>query len=227
MEALIRWQHPTRGLLSPDSFIPVAEKTGMILKIGKWCLKSVCKQTKLWVEMGAKDIRTSVNVSAIEFTHDDFKENVTSALKETGLDARHLEIEITESTIMADQEAAHKLIDELRFMGVRITLDDFGTGYSSLSYLGNMDFDWLKLDRSFLLKAMDNYRSRKIYTSIVKMVHTAGIKVVAEGIETQEQLTYINGLNIDEIQGYLIGKPGDAGSTTNLLFPELNKKYSS
>ena len=200
---------------------------GMILEIGKWCLDSVCKQTKLWVEMGSKDIRTSVNVSALEFSSSDFKNNVIYALKESGLDASHLEIEITESTIMADQDVAHKLIDELRFMGITITLDDFGTGYSSLSYFGNLDLDWLKLDRSFLLKAMENYRSRNIYSSIVKMVHATGVKVVSEGVETQEQYDFINDLNIDEIQGYLISKPGDTDSMTDLLFPDLNKKYRS
>jgi len=211
----------------PNDFIPVAEKTGMILEIGKWCLQSACKQAKLWVDMGAKNIRTSVNVSVIEFSNDDFKHNVLSVLKESGLDAKHLEIEITESTIIADQKIAHKLIDELRFIGVTITLDDFGTGYSSLSYFGNLDLDWLKLDRSFLLQAMENYRSRNIYSSIVKMVHATGVKVVSEGIETEEQFAFINDLNIDEVQGYLIGKPVDADSITNMLFPDLNKKYSS
>jgi diguanylate cyclase (GGDEF)-like protein len=226
-EALIRWQHPTKGLMGPDSFIPVAEKTGMILDIGKLCLQTVCKQTKLWVEMGSQDIRTSVNVSTIEFSNSDFKNNVLFALKEAELDAKHLEIEITESTVMVDPEATHKLIDELRYMGVTITLDDFGTGYSSLSYFGNLELDWLKLDRSFLLKAMENRRSNKIYSSIVKMVHATGVKVVAEGVETQEQYDYINELNIDEIQGYLIGKPDDADFMTSLLFPGLNTKYSS
>lgn len=227
VEALIRWEHPTKGMIFPDSFIPVAEKTGMILEIGKWCLRSACNQTKLWIEMGSKDIRTSINVSVLEFSNSDFKDNIVSALKESGLDASHLEIEITESTIMADQEVTHKLIDELRFIGVTITLDDFGTGYSSLSCFGNLDLDWLKLDRSFLLKAMGKSRSRNIYSSIVKMVHATGVKVVSEGVETQEQYDFINDLNIDEIQGYLIGKPSDAGSITDLLFPDLNKKYSS
>jgi len=227
MEALIRWQHPTKGIVLPNDFIPVAEKTGMILEIGKWCLQSVCKQTKLWVDMGAKNIRTSVNVSAMEFSNNDFKHNILSVLKKYGLDAKHLEIEITESMIIADQKIAHKLIDELRFIGITITLDDFGTGYSSLSYFGNLELDWLKLDRSFLLKAMENYRSRNIYTSIVKMVHATGVKVVSEGVETEEQFAFINDLNIDEVQGYLIAKPADAEVITNLLFPDLNKQYSS
>ena len=227
MEALIRWQHPDKGMIFPDNFIPIAEKTGMILEIGKWCLQSACKQTRQWVEMGAKNIRTSVNISALEFSHDDFKNNVLNALKQSGLNACHLEIEITESTIMADSEATHKLIDELRYFGITITLDDFGTGYSSLSYFGNLDLDWLKLDRSFLLKAMDNFRSRNIYSSIIKMVHATGVKVVSEGIETQEQYDYVKELNVDEIQGYILSKPVDVESMTSQLFPDSYKKNIS
>lgn len=162
----------------------------------------------------------------LEFSDDDFKDNVISALKDAKLDARHLEIEITESTIMADQKAAHKLIDDLRVLGLNITLDDFGTGYSSLSCFGNMQLDWLKLDRSFLLKAMENERSRTIYSSIVKMVHATGVKVVSEGIETQTQYDYISSLNVDEMQGYLLSKPVDFDSMTNLLFPDLKKKQA-
>ena len=125
-------------------------------------------------------------------------------------------------------QSLESIVEDLDlFDHIKISMDDFGTGYSSLSYFGNLDLDWLKLDRTFLLKAMENYRSRNIYSSIVKMVHATGVKVVSEGVETQEQFAYINELNIDEIQGYLIGKPGDADSMTNLLFPGLNKKYSS
>ena len=174
--------------------------------------------------MGANDIRTAVNISALEFSDDDFKGNVLSALNNAGLGAQHLELEITESTIIADQEATHKLIDDLRFHGVTMTLDDFGTGYSSLSYFGNLDLDWLKLDRSFLVKAMSNDRSQSIYTSVVKMVHAAGVKVVSEGIETQEQYRYIKKLKVDEFQGYMISKPVDSESVTELLFPSISNK---
>jgi diguanylate cyclase (GGDEF)-like protein len=227
MEALIRWEHPKNGLVFPDSFIPVAEKTGMILEISKWCLETACKQSSLWVEMGEKNIRTSINVSAAEFAEEHFKENVLAALKRHKLNARHLEIEITESTIMADAEAAHKLIDELRFIGITITLDDFGTGYSSLSFFGDLDIDWLKLDRTFLLKAMDNVRSRSIYSSIIKMVHATGVRVVTEGVETQEQYDYVKELKVDEVQGYLISRPLESVDVTARLFPELLKKNVS
>jgi diguanylate cyclase (GGDEF)-like protein len=224
LEALIRWEHPTKGLVFPDNFIPVAEKTGMILDIGKWCLLEACKQTKRWVDMGATNLRTSVNMSACEFSDVGFKDNVLKALKGSGLDARHLEIEITESTIMADQIAAQKLIDELRFQGVTITLDDFGTGYSSLSYFGHLELDWLKLDRSFLLEAMNLERSRTIYSSIVEMVHATGVKVVSEGVETLEQYEYIKDMEVDEMQGYLLSKPVTAELTEAILFPKQDKK---
>ena len=218
-EALVRWNHPSKGLLLPNDFIPVAEKTGMILDLGKWCLMEACKQTKRWVDMGAADIRTSVNVSAHEFCDDDFKANVLNALKVSGLDASHIEIEITESTIMVDQIVAQKLIDDLRFHGITITLDDFGTGYSSLSYFGSLDLDWLKLDRLFLLKAMENERSRIMYSSIVEMVHATGVKVVSEGVETQAEYEYIKGLKVDELQGYILSKPVSVESLETIIFP--------
>jgi len=227
IEALIRWQHPTKGMVFPDAFIPAAEKTGMILDMGKWCLLDACKQTKLWVDMGATNIRTSVNVSAVEFADADFLDNVLNSLKMSGLDACNLEIEITESTIMADQEAACRLIEELRFHGVTITLDDFGTGYSSLSYFGNLKLDWLKLDRGFLLEAMKNTRSRIIYSSVVKMVHATGVKVVAEGVETQEEYAYIKELAVDELQGYLLSKPVDVKAVELLLFPDTVKQIKT
>ena len=224
VEALIRWQHPTKGMMLPDAFIPVAEKTGMILDLGKWCLLEACKQTKQWVDMGATNLRTSVNVSAVEFADDDFKDNVLNALKISGLDPSNLEIEITESTIMNDIKSAYRLVEDLRFHGVTITLDDFGTGYSSLSYFGSLKLDWLKLDRSFLVDAMENERSKVIYSSIVKMAHKTGVKVVSEGVETREEYSYIKGLTVDELQGYLVSKPVDAEAVKMILFPDAEKQ---
>ena len=220
VEALVRWNHPTKGMIFPNDFIPAAEKTGMILELGKWCLLEACKQTKLWVDMGATDIRTSVNASADEFSDEGFKGNVLNALKVSGLDACHLEIEITESTIMADQVSAQELIDDLRFHGITITLDDFGTGYSSLSYFGSLELDWLKLDRSFLLEAMENERSKIIYSSIVEMVHATGVKVVSEGVETQAEFEYIKALKVDEMQGYILSKPIAADAIEAIIFPD-------
>ncbi len=224
VEALVRWQHPTKGMVFPDAFIPVAESTGMIVDMGKWCLLEACRQAKQWVDMGATNLRVSVNASAVEFTDAGFLENVLQSLKISGLPASNLEIEITESTIMSDQETACRLIEELRFHGVTITLDDFGTGYSSLSYFGNLKLDWLKLDRSFLLEAMRNVRSKIIYSSIVKMVHAAGVKVVSEGVETQEEYAYIKDLGVDELQGYLLSKPVDAETVKMIIFPDSEQQ---
>jgi diguanylate cyclase (GGDEF)-like protein len=226
VEALIRWNHPTKGLVFPDNFISLAEKTGMILDIGRWCLLESCKQTKLWLDMGATNIRTSVNVSADEFSDSDFKDNVLNTLKVTGLDACHLEIEITESTIMADRVAAQKLIDELRFHGITITLDDFGTGYSSLCSFGSLELDWLKLDRSFLLEAMESERSNIIYSSIVKMVHETGVRVVSEGVETQAEYEYIKELGVDEMQGYILSKAVPAEVLETIIFPDQKQKLN-
>ena len=219
MEALVRWNHPVKGMIFPDMFIPVAEKTGLIIEMGRWCLHAVCTQTKQWVDMGAHNIRIAVNVSAHEFSDENFKKNIIQALKEAQLDAAHLEIELTESTIMASPEAAHRIIEDLRYLGVTVSLDDFGTGFSSLSYFGRMEIDWLKLDRSFLLEAMAHARSSIMYASIVRMAHETGVKVVSEGVETEEQLEYIKSLNVDQLQGYILSKPVNVAEITSLLFP--------
>ena len=223
MEALIRWNHPDKGLIFPDAFIPVAEKTGMIIQMGRWCLRTACIQTKIWVDMGADNIRTSVNVSVIEFTDEGFNGSVVQALNESQLDARHLEIELTESIFMEDPESAYRIIEELRFLGVTVTLDDFGTGYSSLSYFGKLKMDWLKLDRSFLLEAMDNKRADTMYSGIVRMAHETGVKVVSEGVETQAQHDYVKHLKVDELQGYILSKPIDVTTMMNFLFLPHNE----
>lgn len=218
VETLIRWEHPERGMLLPYVFISLAERSGMIIELGQWILRSACVQTKKWVDMGAKDIRTSVNVSAIEFTDDDFVLNVRSVLRDTGLSARHLEIEITESVVLKNFEDVAKKIEELRLMGVTMTLDDFGTGYSSFSYLGKLDFDWIKLDRVFLLEALSNDRSRMMYKGIVEMAHNAGFRVVSEGIEDKLQYEFVHELKVDELQGYILSRPVVAEEISNILF---------
>ena len=198
----------------------------MIVEMGKWCLKTACIQAKEWVKMGAYDIRIAVNVSAIEFSDDGFKNNVVRALKDAELDSSHLEIELTETTIMEDAESAQRIINELRYLGVTVSLDDFGTGYSSLSYFGKLEMDWLKLDRSFLLEAMENERSTIMYTSIVRMAHETGVNVISEGVETEDQLDYIESLNIDVLQGYILSKPLCATDAMNLLFPAYYEDIS-
>ncbi len=218
LEALVRWQHPTNGVLYPDTFIPTAEKTGMILAMGQWCLREACVQTKKWVDAGAYNLRTAVNISAMEFVDEGFQSGLVEILKETKLDARHLEIELTESIIIDEPETAHRIIEELRYIGVTVSLDDFGTGYSSLSYFATLGIDWLKLDRSFLLKAMTNVRASTMYSSIVRMAHDTGVKVVAEGVETQEQFEFATSSKIDVIQGYILSQPIPVSDMTDYLF---------
>ena len=220
LEALVRWQHPTKGVVYPDAFIPTAEKTGMIIEMGQWCLREACIQTRKWVDAGAHDLRTAVNVSAMEFAAEDFQSKLVEILKETKLEARHLEIELTESIIIDEPEKAYRIIEELRYIGVTISLDDFGTGYSSLSYFGHLEIDWLKLDRSFLLEAMSNTRASTMYASIVRMAHDTGVKVVAEGVETKEQFEFVESSEIDVVQGYILSKPISVLEITNLLLTE-------
>ena len=218
MEALIRWNHPQQGLISPNEFIPQAEDAGLIVEIGEWTMRTVCQQIKKWNELGATNLRVSVNVSAVEFSSFDFVNKVSGILKETGVDASNLELEITETTVMSNTGEAEKIINELRFRNVTVTLDDFGTGYSSLNYLGNMNFDWIKIDRTFMLEAMCHPRSKILYGGIVKMAQDIGLKVVSEGIETQDEYDYVKELGVDELQGYILHKPLDLDGATDVLF---------
>ena len=224
MEALIRWDHPEKGLLTPNSFISAAEKSGLVSDIGTWCLNTVCKQAKSWVDTGVSNLRVSVNISAFEFGHDDFIEIVKQALKQNELDASHLEIELTETTVMNDLDQSAKTIDELRYLGVTVTLDDFGTGYSSFNYLGHLNLDWIKIDRSFLLDAVKHRRSKTLYGGMVSMAHEIGLKVVAEGIENQEEYSFVHNLGVDELQGYMLSKPLDVDSMTRALFTSSNRR---
>ena len=223
MESLVRWDHPERGLVTPNLFIPAAEKTGLVVDIGIWCLKAVCKQTKQWIDMGATDLRVSVNISAVEFVNDNFVASIKQILKQCELDASHLELEVTETTVMSDLNKSVKIIDDLRFLGVTVTLDDFGTGYSSFNYLAHLNFDWIKIDKNFLVDAIKHDRSKTLYGGMVSMAHEIGLKVVAEGIENQPEYNYVRKLGVDEMQGYLLSKPLDVNNMTRALFT-ANKK---
>ena len=224
MEALIRWDHPDNGLLTPKSFISAAEKSGLVSDIGTWCLNTVCKQAKSWVDTGVSNLRVSVNISAFEFGHDNFIEIVKQALKQNELDASHLEIELTETTVMNDLDKSAKTIDELKYLGVTVTLDDFGTGYSSFNYLGHLNFDWIKIDRGFLIDAVKHRRSKTLYGGMVSMAHEIGLKVVAEGIENQDEYSFVHKLGVDEMQGHMLSKPLDVDSMTRALFTSRNRR---
>jgi len=157
------------------------------------------------------------------FENDKFVASVGQVLKDNDLDASHLEIEVTETTVMSDLETSAKIIDDLRYMGVTVTLDDFGTGYSSFNYLGHLNFDWIKIDRSFLLDAVKHKRSKTLYGGMVTMAHEIGLKVVAEGIENQTEYSYVRKLGVDELQGYMLSKPLDVDSMTRTLFSGKSK----
>ncbi|HUP53913.1 MAG TPA: diguanylate cyclase, partial [Methylomirabilota bacterium] len=219
-EALVRWQHPTRGLVAPLSFIPLAEETGLIVPLGKWVLETACRQAARWrsarTESGAKPLFVSVNLSAREFIQADLVEDVASILAETGIDAGALELEITESVLMDQSEVGIRTLGRLRALGVRLVLDDFGTGYSSLSYLKHLPLDTIKIDRSFVAAIEDN-ADRSIVEAVVALAHGLGLAVVAEGIETEHQAERLLELGCDLGQGYLFSRPVPAGRTAALL----------
>jgi EAL domain-containing protein (putative c-di-GMP-specific phosphodiesterase class I) len=223
MESLIRWDHPKKGLVAPNTFIPIAEKTGLIIDIGIWALQAVCRQTRKWVDMGATDLRVSVNISGIELTSDTFVNSVKQALKKNNLSASHLELEITETAVMNNLEQAARIVDDLRYLGVTVSMDDFGTGYSSFSYLGHLNFDWIKIDRNFLLDAMKNKHSKTLYDAMVAMAHEINLGVVAEGIEKQSEFEYVQKLGVDELQGYILSKPVGAAEMERVLFTTKGK----
>jgi diguanylate cyclase (GGDEF)-like protein len=216
MESLIRWRHPKNGLLSPASFIPVAEDVGLIVPIGAWVLQEACRQCAAWHKAGFLNVKVSVNVSALQFYYSDFADLVKQALESSGLDPRHLEIELTESVIMRNFEEAARQMERVRALGVSIAIDDFGTGYSSLSYLQNLPVDALKIDRSFLSR-IDSQPTAAVVRAIAMLGHSLGLSVIAEGVETPEQLKVLADMNIDFAQGYLLGKPMEAQKALNVL----------
>jgi diguanylate cyclase (GGDEF)-like protein/PAS domain S-box-containing protein len=207
MEALVRWQHPTRGLILPMQFIPLAEETGLIVPIGEWVLKTACAQNKSWQEQGMPPLCISVNLSARQFAHENLLQDVARVLSETGLDAAFLELEITESMVMHDPEHAVELLNEMKAMGIRISMDDFGTGYSSLSYLKRFPIDSLKIDRSFIKDLPLDGDDAAITRAIIAMAHGLKLKVTAEGVETKEQLGFLNTHKCDEMQGFYFSRP--------------------
>jgi diguanylate cyclase (GGDEF)-like protein/PAS domain S-box-containing protein len=206
MEALVRWNSPTFGLVSPVDFIPLAEETGLIVPIGGIVLSRACIFTKSLIDAG-QELKVSVNLSGRQFKSPNLIETIARTLKDTGLDPKYLELELTESIIMQDDRSTIRLLGTLKDMGLHISIDDFGTGYSSLSYLKRFPIDALKIDRSFITEIMIDDDDRSIVTAIISMAHGLGLKVVAEGVEDQDQADFLLFLGCDEIQGYLFGKP--------------------
>jgi diguanylate cyclase (GGDEF)-like protein len=207
VEALIRWNHPTLGMVFPGTFIPLAEETGLIVPIGDWVLRTACKQNKAWQNAGMPPISVSVNVSAHQFQDAELISKVTHALQESGLEARYLELEMTESLIMLDVQRAIKTMRELEAMGVQLSIDDFGTGYSSLSALKSFPIVRLKIDQSFVRHISTDQDDQAIATAVISLGHQLRLKVIAEGVETDEQLAFLRDNGCDEMQGYHFSEP--------------------
>jgi EAL domain-containing protein (putative c-di-GMP-specific phosphodiesterase class I) len=214
-EALLRWHHPVRGLISPAEFIPVAEETGMINALGEWVLNKACQEAASWPD----DIKVAVNVSPVQFRSPAFSLKVAMALSTSGLPAKRLELEITEAVLIRDDDAALAMLHHLRGLGVRIALDDFGTGYSSLSYLQRFPFDKIKIDRAFIKDVAEPNGSASIVQAVVNIAAARAMTTTAEGVETEEQLQALRRLECTEMQGYLFSKPLAAADIRRLLSP--------
>ena len=207
MEALVRWMHPQRGLVSPVEFIPVAEDTGLIVEIGYWVLREACRQNMAWQQSGMRPLRVAVNLSARQFRSGDLLEKIDAVLAESGLPVDSLELEITESMVMEDPEQVIQLLGEIHDRGIHIALDDFGTGHSSLAYLKRFPINCLKVDRAFIKDTPENADDVAITKTIIAMAQALALTTVAEGVETEEQLALLKSLGCDQIQGYFFSRP--------------------
>ena len=217
VEALVRWKHPDLGMVSPVQFIPLAEETGLIGPIGDWVLRTACAQAKHWIANGASEISVAVNFSARQFSREDLAQSIASVLFESGLEPRFLEIEITESTVMLDAKRAARVLQQLKDMGVRVAIDDFGTGYSSLGYLKRFPIDSVKIDRSFILDIPHDNDDVAITRAVIAMAHSLRLKVIAEGVETEEQYQFLRDHDCDEMQGYYFREPIDEAALERVL----------
>lgn len=220
-EALVRWQHPTWGLIPPTKFIPVAEECGLILPIGTWVLREACRQAKLWQDQGHPPLTMAVNLSAVQFHHVNIVEMVSAALADSGLDPCHLELEVTESVLMDDLDATAQTLEKLKEMGISLALDDFGTGYSSLSYLKRLRLDKLKIDRSFISDLPGDGEDAAITRAIISLARHLGLHTLAEGVETRSQWLYLQAAGCTAMQGYLKSRPVPAAEYDYLFKAEV------
>jgi diguanylate cyclase (GGDEF)-like protein len=216
-EALIRWVHPKRGVVSPAQFIPLAEECGLIGPIGEWVIREACRQARAWQDDGVPSLRVSVNLSASQFRDSGLVDNIRHALDEAGLEARYLEVELTESAVMSDPEESIAILEQLSKMGVLVSVDDFGTGYSSMSYLRRFPIDKLKIDRVFINEIVSRPEDASIVRAIVSLAHSLRLKVVAEGVETPAQLEFLRSAGCDEYQGYHFSRPLPAADFERLI----------
>jgi len=217
VEALVRWQHPVHGLIPPARFIPVAEASGMIEPIGDWVLATACRQARAWSDAGLGEVQVAVNFSARQFRHADFPEHVASILRRSGLPMQRLEVELTETLMMADHDKTQHVLSALKAMGASLAMDDFGTGYSSLSYLKRFPLDRLKIDQSFVRGLPANQHDLQITKAIVALAKSLNLRLVAEGVETPQQCDVVQQLGCEEAQGYLFGAPMPAADMARFL----------
>jgi diguanylate cyclase (GGDEF)-like protein len=222
VEALIRWNHPQNGVIQPGIFISLAEKTGLIGPIGEWVMRTACAQAKQWHDMGFDDISVAVNLSAYQFGQQNVTSLVSRVLADTGLAARHLDLELTESMLMSDSESMLAALRDIKAIGVTLTLDDFGTGYSSLAYLKRFPIDVIKIDRSFVRNITTDPNDASLTRTIVLMAKSLKMKTVAEGVETPGQLGFLNAIKCDAVQGYYFSEPVNAAALTEMLRNQLD-----
>ncbi|GAX37940.1 EAL domain-containing response regulator [Nodularia sp. NIES-3585] len=216
-ESLLRWHSPQLGYVFPSEFIPVAESTGLIISLGQWVLQNVCQQMKAWQNIGCVSLKIAVNVSVIEFNHPDFLKKLIGFLKSNNLDPKYLELELTESMIMQNANVAIATMNELQNLGIRIAIDDFGTGYSSLIYLKNLPINTLKIDRYFIHNVAHDSQKSAITKALIEMAHNMNIQVIAEGVETEAELSFLQQNSCDAIQGFLFSRPLPAAELENFL----------
>jgi diguanylate cyclase (GGDEF)-like protein/PAS domain S-box-containing protein len=219
-EALIRWRHPQLGLVLPDKFIGLAENTGLILPIGEWVLNAACSQARRWVDEGRLKVPVAVNVSAVQFRQMEFCRRISEVLEKNGLPPQYLELELTESLLLTNQDVVLSVLQKLKEIGLHLAIDDFGTGYSSLSYLRQFSVNKLKIDRSFIREVTTNGNGAAITTAIINMAKSLNLTVIAEGVEDESQFEFLRANKCDEIQGYYISKPGTANEIANRFLCE-------
>jgi EAL domain-containing protein (putative c-di-GMP-specific phosphodiesterase class I) len=217
VEALVRWFHDELGLISPAEFIPLAEETGLILELGRWVLNTACAQVRAWQEQGFADLRLAVNLSSRQFEQDDLVPSIARVIEDTTLDPADLELEITESSIMRSPEQAVTKLQALDRLGIRLSIDDFGTGYSSLGHLKRFPIRTLKIDQSFIQDITTDANDAAIAQAIIALAESLQLKVIAEGVETKDQLDLLRRYHCDEMQGYLFARPMPANKLLELL----------
>ncbi len=216
-EALIRWWHPERGLIPPDRFIPLAEQSGLIVPIGEWVLREAGRQVRSWLDQGLPAIRVAVNISGVQFRRLDLVDTVWRALEDARIDPQYLELELTETAVMSDPEESADILQRLSRMGILVSVDDFGTGYSSMNYLRRFPIDKLKIDRSFITNILTSADDAAIVQGIISLAHSLRLKVVAEGVESADQVDFLQKHGCDQYQGYYFSKPLDAAAFTQTL----------